>query len=152
MNGGRKEAQGQVVLWISATTSAGAISNSSRRGKAADDHLSTVVKEVKLGRYRSPEDLPTLTLAPSGGWTASATPRRQPSPIWAPRRNHLVPVFGPLRIDRVTPEAVEEFQQRKWNGGNGMARDTVNQILLTPSAVSTTPSVSTTSRATPRSW
>src|SRR5262245_40327064 len=76
--------------------------------KAADDHLSTVVKDVRQGRYRSPEDLPTFE-AVARRWLDGK--RDHPASTFGYYQghvvNHLVPAFGPLRIDRLTPQAVE---------------------------------------------
>lgn len=104
--------------------------------KAADDHLSTVIKDVKTGRYRSPDELPTFETV-AQRWLEGK--RDHPASTFGYLRNHvdahLVPAFGPLRIDRVTPQAIEAFRAAKWAAGAGLARGTVNQHLQTLSAI-----------------
>src|SRR6516162_6417104 len=90
--------------------------------KDADAHLSTVVKDVQTGRYRAPAELPTFAEV-AARWLDGK--RDHPAPTIGNYQNHvekhLVPVFGPLRIDRVTPQAVEDFRNAKWNGDDGLA-------------------------------
>ena len=100
--------------------------------KQADDHLSTIIKDVKAERYRSPEELPDFaTIAVR--WLEGK--RDHPVTTFNYLRNHvekhLVPEFGALRIDRLTPTLVEDFRNKTWQNGQGLARSTVNQILQT---------------------
>lgn len=113
--------------------------------KAADDHLSTVIKDVKAARYRSPADLPTFATV-AERWLEGK--RDHPASTFGYLQNHvvnhLVPAFGAFRIDRVTPQAVEQFRNEKWQGLKdvpgvpdvpGLARSTVNQVLQTLGAI-----------------
>jgi integrase len=98
--------------------------------KEADAHLSTVVKDVQTGRYRSPAELPTFAEV-AARWLEGK--RDHPATTFANYQTkveqHLVPAFGPLRIDRVTPHLIEDFRNAKWQGGEGLARSTVNTLL-----------------------
>jgi integrase len=104
--------------------------------READDYLSTIIKDVKAERYRSPEELPDFA-AVAARWLEGK--RDHPASSFGYFQNHvenhLVPAFGPIRIDRVTPKLVEDFRNDKWKSGQGLARGTVNQILQTLGAV-----------------
>jgi integrase len=100
--------------------------------READDYLSTIIKDVKAERYRSPEELPDFA-AVAARWLEGK--RDHPASTFAYLQNHvenhLVKEFGPLRIDRVTPERVEDFKNATWKSGQGLARSTTNKILQT---------------------
>jgi integrase len=104
--------------------------------KLADAHLSTVVKDVQSGRYRSPAELPTFAVVVARWLDGKRDHPASTFSFWQNHiDNHLVPAFGPLRIDRVTPQAIEDFRNAKWQGGAGLGRSTVNQLLQTLGAV-----------------
>ncbi|HSP97461.1 MAG TPA: site-specific integrase [Candidatus Dormibacteraeota bacterium] len=98
--------------------------------KEADDHLSTIIREVKRGQFRAPDDLPTFAVV-AARWLEE---QRALAPTtydgYAGQvNNHLVPFFGPVRVDRITPAMIEDFRNKKWQGEGAMARTTVNQLL-----------------------
>ena len=103
--------------------------------KEADTQLSEVIRAVKAGRYRSPEELPTFEVVARRWFEGKKDhPASTLGYLQNHVDNHLVPAFGPLRIDRITPD-VEDFRNAKWQGGAGLARSTVNQILQTLGAI-----------------
>ncbi|MBX3027524.1 site-specific integrase [bacterium] len=104
--------------------------------KEADAHLAAVIGEVKQGRFRSPEELPTFAEV-AARWLAEQHDRA-PGTVENYRGQvdkHLVPALGPLRIDRVTPAVVEQLRNDKWQAGAGLERSTVNALLQRLAAI-----------------
>lgn len=98
--------------------------------KEADEHLASVVPQVRRGAYRDPAALPTFAEV-AARWLeqqrthAPGTFENYEGQV----RLHLLPAFGHLRIDQVTPEVIEDFRDRKWDKGRGLDRSTVNAML-----------------------
>lgn len=130
--------------------------------KAAEDAMTELRKQVKDGVFIDAAKLPTFAEVATR-WLDGK--RDHPHSTWDFWRghveNHLLPAFGPLRVDHVTSQAVEAFRNQKRDGcdtatvwrrgddGEGrlvwyavenapiqkLARGTVNQILQTLAAV-----------------
>ena len=105
-----------------------------RTRKEADEALSGRVRELKRGTYRPPTEIPTFEKV-ALGWLATKTDRR-PASVgqWECHvHSHLIPAFGPTRLDQLAVADVEWFRDSKRTDGLGPA--TVNKILTTGSAV-----------------
>ena len=103
--------------------------------KQADDALARRIGEVKGGVYRAPADLPTFEEV-AKDWLAGKRDRAPSTCTYLSGvvERHLIPAFGPRRIDTITPGAVEQFRNERRDGGNkrrerGMQAGTVNQLL-----------------------
>jgi integrase len=98
--------------------------------READDALSKRIGEVKGGSYRAAADLPTFEEV-AKDWLAGERARNlAASTVEVYERqitDHMLPVFGPLRIDQVTTKAVEDFRNAKRDAK--LEPTTVNSLL-----------------------
>ncbi len=104
--------------------------------REAADHFAKVIPEVKRGLYVAPAELPTFAEI-AERWL---TGKRAKAPGTVENyegqvRNHLLPAFGPLRIDLVTPARIEDFRNQKWSADAGLSRSYVNQLLQRTGAI-----------------
>jgi integrase len=97
--------------------------------RAADDALSKRIGDVKDRVYRRPVDLPTFE-AVANDWLAGRKDRAASTVEFYRRQltGHLLPAFGPSRIDQITTKAVERFRNEKRDSGE-MDAGTVNSLL-----------------------
>ncbi len=96
--------------------------------READAALAKRIGEVKGRSYRAPADLPTFATV-AAAWLDGRRDRATATiELYAKQvTNHLLPAFGPLRIDQVTSEAVERFRNEKRN--SGLKPGTVNVLM-----------------------
>ena len=73
-------------------------------------------------------DLPTFA-AIAGDWLAGMRDRAKSTVKFYTDQieDHLLPAFGPLRVDRISSQAVEKFRNEKRDGG--LRPGTVNSLM-----------------------
>src|SRR5262245_34136030 len=96
--------------------------------READDALAKRIGEVKRGAYRAAVDLPTFAIVAADWLTekrerAAGTVRGYQVQL----DHHLLPRFGPIRIDLLTLRDVEQFKAAQRD--KGLKRSTVNKHL-----------------------
>jgi integrase len=98
--------------------------------RQADDALAKRIGEVKGGSYRSAADLPTFATV-AADWLAGERARNLAAStleVYARQiEDHMLPAFGPLRIDHVTTKSVEDFRNAKREAK--LEAITVNSLL-----------------------
>jgi integrase len=110
-----------------------------RTRKAADDALSDLTRDVREGLYRDPATLPAFEQVARAWLEVKRDHPPSTFHYWQRQvERHFLPAFGTLRIDRVTPGAIEALRNAKRDGTNGherLARVTINQLLQTLTAI-----------------
>jgi len=111
-----------------------------RTKKGADDALTEIRKDLKDGNYVDPGTLPTVAEV-AGHWLNLKRDHPASSVnVWQTQiERHLIPAFGPLRIDQLSPAAIERLRNQKrdgdTDGSSRLARATINQLLQTLTAI-----------------
>lgn len=94
------------------------------------------LKQVRQGSYSAPSQIPMLKEV-ADQWLASKTDRR-PSTRYLLENHvhvHIVPRLGEIRIDRITPQLVEEVLRNALLREGRLAPQTINKILGSLTAV-----------------
>jgi hypothetical protein len=94
--------------------------------READAALARRIGEVKGRAYRAPSALPTFATV-AAAWLEGRKDRAPATvELYTQQlQSHLLPVFGPLRIDHITAEGVERFRNEKRNAGLKAGTDNV---------------------------
>jgi integrase len=97
--------------------------------KLADAALAKRIGDVKGGVYKAPAELPTFA-AVAEQWLDGRRDRAQSTVTYYRKLLdcHLLPTFGPRRIDTITPADVERFRNEKRDGG-ALNPTTINALL-----------------------
>lgn len=94
------------------------------------------LKQVRQGSFRSASQLPTLREVAAAWLTSKADRRASTIYLWQNHINvHIVPRIGDVRIDRITPQVVEESLRNDLLKARRLSPQTINKVLGTLSAV-----------------
>lgn len=98
--------------------------------------LEARLKQVRTGTYRAPSRMPPLREV-AEAWLRSKADRRPSTRyLWQNHVHvHILPRLGDVRVDRITPQVIEESLRNDLLRGGRLAPQTINKILGTLTAV-----------------
>jgi integrase len=102
--------------------------------KAADDKLAELKVSIKKGEFVAPKAIPSFA-AVAQEWLSDKSDRRPGTVVnWRAQINrHLLPAFGPLRLDRINVATVEKLQGELREAG--LSASTIGAVRTTLSAI-----------------